>query len=56
MKDVQEIKKVIGYLHEEINSLENHLKNIQDKCDHQYEENNYYKKCTKCQQIKVLYF
>lgn len=56
MKTAQKILAEIEHLHEKINSLERSLQQIQHQCQHHFVGDSYYKKCTKCHKVEVLYY
>ncbi|MFA9556895.1 serine protease [Evansella sp. AB-rgal1] len=47
-----EIKEVKEYLA----SLEKQLQELQENCDHHFQENTYYETCLKCNKVNSLYY
>ncbi len=54
--NVQKIEEEIKRLESHIDILKLHLKNIQTNCDHQFQGNDYFETCKKCNKVNVLYY
>ncbi|KHF37849.1 hypothetical protein [Halalkalibacter okhensis] len=53
---VVEIQSKIQDLRDQLIFWENHLKDVQSNCDHHFEGESLYQKCTKCQKVVALYY
>jgi hypothetical protein len=43
-------------LENEIDILQKELKSLQEKCNHEYKDSFFFRKCMKCQYVDVLYY
>lgn len=53
---VQKINEEIQQLELRIKMLKIRAKKIQQSCDHQYDGDEYYETCKKCNKVNVLYY
>ncbi|MFC0470081.1 serine protease [Halalkalibacter kiskunsagensis] len=53
---VNDIQEKIHQLQDQLNYWENHLKDVQNDCNHDYQEDSFYKKCIRCQKIEAIYY
>ncbi|WP_227939423.1 serine protease [Alkalihalobacillus deserti] len=53
---VHNVQEKIGQLKNQLTYWESHLKEIQNKCNHDYQTDSFYKKCLKCQKTEALYY
>ncbi|MFD1737957.1 serine protease [Bacillus salitolerans] len=56
MNNAQIIINEITCLKKKIQTLEQELKNIQQKCDHDFNGDSYSRICSKCSIVEVLYY
>lgn len=54
--DAKDIVKELIDLKNRFIILENHLKAIQNECEHHFEGDSNYKKCTICMKVEALYY
>lgn len=54
--NVQKIKEEIKQLEWKIENLKVRMSEIQQSCDHQYDGNDYFETCSKCNKVNVLYY
>ncbi|MCP3739320.1 serine protease [Rossellomorea sp. BNER] len=55
-EEVIALEKEIHEMHEKIRLLELRKEELQHKCNHQFQGNDYYEKCLLCHKIEVLYY
>lgn len=55
--NIEKLEEEIKQFKTHLASLEKHLKEIQQNCDHHFcKRNQYYEKCIKCNIVNVLYY
>ncbi|WP_270180895.1 serine protease [Alkalihalobacillus sp. CinArs1] len=54
--NVHQLEEEMKVTKQHLALLENQLKAFQEKCEHHFEGDQYFEKCSKCHKVEVLYY